>query len=471
MTSCMLRSVAIALSLMLPAFPASAERPSEAQLNTIVTRAMAEQRVPGVAVAVMEQGKIVFKKGYGLANLELQVPVTPASVFQSGSVGKMFTATAVMLLVKDGELRLDDSVARFFPEAPESWNAMTVRHLLSHTSGISEDLYSNIDFHRDYSDAELVQRIHAWPLDFPPGTDFRYSNPGYILLGLLIEEVTGSFYGDFLQDRVFEPVGMTTARVNDIKAIVPNRAAGYELAQDGTLSRDSWVSPSLSVTADGSLLLTVLDLARWDAALYTEDLLPMTDLRLMWQGGPLRDGSFHPADYGFGWSTNSVRGHRVVAHSGGWQGFRTYLARYVDDGLSIAVLANLNAADPGGIAKSVAAAFIPELAAYEPLPDPDPALTSRLRQIVREYLNDDIDRAAFTAAALERWDEKQHRRNARSVAGIDDETEFELVDHRRYAGLDSRTFRVTHEQHAPYLVRVDLTPDRKIEDLSFRSNY
>jgi len=327
------------------------------RIDDYVRAEMKTQQIPGVSLAVIKNGEIVLAKGYGLANVELQVLVKPETIFQSGSMGKQFTATAVMMLVEEGKLSLDDKITKFFPDAPAAWQNITVRHLLTHTSGLG-DYPDDFDLRRDYTEDELFQRIKATPLAFQPGEKWSYSNLAYVMLGVLIHKVSGKFYGDFLQERVFKPLGMTTARVISEADIVPNRAAGYRMA-DGELKNQNWVSPTLNTTADGALYLTVYDLAKWDAALYTEKLLKRSSLDQMWTPVKLNDGKTYP--YGFGWALNVVRGHRLIEHGGSWQGFKSQISRYVDDKLTVVVFANQARANPAKIAHGVAAIFDPQL--------------------------------------------------------------------------------------------------------------
>jgi CubicO group peptidase (beta-lactamase class C family) len=225
------------------------------------------------------------------------------------------------------------------------------------------DYPDDFDLRRDYTEDEMVQRIKPIPLAFPPGEKWSYSNLAYVMLGVLIHKVTGKFYGDFLQERVFQPLGMSTARVISEADIVPNRAAGYRLV-NGQLKNQDWVSPSLNTTADGALYLTVYDVAKWDAALYGEKLLKRSTLEQMWTPVKLNDGKTH--GYGFGWALGDVRGHRLVEHGGAWQGFKSQISRYVDDKLTVIVFANQIRANPAKIAHGVAAIFNPELAPPAP---------------------------------------------------------------------------------------------------------
>ncbi|HEY1262208.1 MAG TPA: serine hydrolase domain-containing protein [Terriglobales bacterium] len=351
----MLAGLALAGLAGMAQTPASANE----QVDQYVQAEMAKRHIPGLALLVVRDGHIVRAQGYGMANVELQVPVRPETVFQSGSVGKQFTAAAVMMLVEEGKVRLDDPLTRYFPEAPAAWRQVTVRQLLSHTGGFG-DYPAKFNFRRDYTEAELLRIVERLPPAYPPGTKWSYANLGYLTLGVLIHRVTGQFYGDFLQHRIFQPLGMSTTRIISEADIVPNRAAGYRLLK-GQLKNQEWVSPSLNTTADGSLYFSILDLARWDAALYTEKLLKKSSLEQMWTPAKLKDGRPNSDNYGFGWFVDQVHGHRLIEHSGAWQGFTTSICRYVDDKLTVVALANLEGAEPSDIAHHVAGMYEPEL--------------------------------------------------------------------------------------------------------------
>jgi len=348
------RFIAIVVMLLLCAATLAAQ---EAQVDRYINSEMSRQRIPGLSLAVIKDGKTILAKGYGLANVEHQVPVKPETIFQSGSVGKQFTATAVMLLAEDGKLALDDRIGKHFPDAPENWKNITVRHLLSHTAGTT-DYPRDFDMRRDHTEDELLKRAALIPLAFQPGERWSYSNLGFVTLGILVRKVSGKFYGDFLAERVFKPLEMTTARIISESDIVPNRAAGYRLV-NGALRNQNWVSPTMNTLADGSLYLTLLDMAKWDAALYTELLLKKSSLDAMWTLIKLNDGT--TAKYGFGWRLDEVKGHRLIEHGGSWQGFKSHISRYVNDRLTVVVFANLAQADPGKIAHAIAEFYIPGL--------------------------------------------------------------------------------------------------------------
>ena len=316
-------------------------------VDDFVKQEVEKRRIPGLSIAIMKDGEVIKAQGYGFSNLEHQVPAKPETIYQSGSVGKQFTATAVMMLVEEGKINLDDSITKYFPEGPKSWKAVKVRHLLSHTGGISNKLYDQMNMREDITEKEILKKIAALPLDFTPGDKWNYSNPGYVLLGIMIHKVTGKFYGDFLQERIFKPLGMSTTRIINESDVIPNRAAGYIL-EKGEIKNQNWVAPMVNTTADGSLYFTVLDLAKWDAALYTEKLLKRESLDLMWTPTKLNSGKVE--QYGFGWGFDQIQNHRLISHGGSWQGFTTYIARYVDDKLTVVVLTNFSESNPGTIA-------------------------------------------------------------------------------------------------------------------------
>jgi CubicO group peptidase (beta-lactamase class C family) len=335
---------------------ANGATPPADEVARFVRAEMARQKIPGLALLVSRNGKPIRTEGYGLADVELNVAVTPETVFQSGSVGKQFTATAVMMLVAEGKLSLNDPLSKFFPEGPPWWKQVTVRELLSHTAGFT-DYPKDFDLRRDYTEAELLKIVAAIPPAYAPGTSWSYSNLGYLTLGVLIHKVTGQFYGDFLQQHLFKPLDMSTTRVISEDDIIPNRASGYRLLR-GQLKNQEWVSPTVDTTADGSLYFSVLDLAKWDAALYAGKLPGSVDLQQMWTVAALRSGASNSGHYGFGWFIDSRGGHRIVEHEGQWQGFETQITRYLDEGLTVVVLTNLGSAQPQKIADGVAALYL-----------------------------------------------------------------------------------------------------------------
>jgi CubicO group peptidase (beta-lactamase class C family) len=285
------------------------------KVDEFIKTEMEKQKIPGVSLAVVKDGKPLIVKAYGFANLEHQVPVKPETIFQSGSVGKQFTATAVMMLVEDGKINLDEKIGKYLGEVPESWANITVRHLLSHTGGMT-DYPTDFDFRKDYTEDEILKRAKEIPVAFKPGEKWQYSNLGYVTLGIIIGKVSGKFYGDFLQERIFKPLGMTTARILSEADIIPNRASGYRLVK-GEVKHQNWVAPTINTTADGSLYLTALDMIKWDEALATGKLLKKFSYDEMWTAIKLNDGK--KADHR---SRSGIRRESKGAPAGssGWQG-------------------------------------------------------------------------------------------------------------------------------------------------------
>jgi CubicO group peptidase (beta-lactamase class C family) len=373
-----LLGIGFACALMCgPAPGQSNDADLSSKVDAAVRARMIEMHIPGTSLAVVRNGKIIKAAGYGLANVELNVSVTPASIFQTGSLGKHLTATAVLLLVEEGKVGLDDSITKYFPEAQTAWQKITIRHLLTHTSGIpdvwentEQDAYTKgiVDSRKDYDEEELTRIYLGLKLEFQPGEKWSYCSTGYALLGFLIHRVTGMYYGDFLRQRVFSPLGMNATTIISEADIVPNRVSGYILVK-GELKNQEWIAPFLNTTAEGGLYSNVLDLARWDAALYTEKILRRARLEEMWTPVKLNSGEEYP--YGLGWFLAKVNGHRLLYHTGGNQGFFISMSRYVDDRLTIIVLNNMDEyhCDTLKIAGDVASIYIPETKGANPIKD------------------------------------------------------------------------------------------------------
>ena len=366
-----------------------------AVINRFVEAELARQRIPGLSVAVLRGDSVLLARGYGFANVELRVRASDSTVYQSGSMGKQFTAALVEMLVEQGRLRLDDSIARWLPEGAVVWRGVTVRRLLTHTAGIAEYTDSTFDYRKDYTEDELVKFAASRPLDFQPGERWSYSNTGYLLLGALIRRVSGQFYGDLLRDSVFRPLGMKDSRVISEADIVPNRAAGYRL-ENGELKNQEWVAPTLNTTADGALYFTVRDLTRWAVALNHRRVPSARALDTAWTAVRLADGASYP--YGFGWYLAPQRGQARIAHTGSWQGFKTVIARYPNSGLTVIVLANLAEAQVGAIAYGVAGLLDPQLEAphlMAPRAGPRPPPPALPEQLLRAIVGQP-DSAAIT---------------------------------------------------------------------------
>jgi CubicO group peptidase (beta-lactamase class C family) len=346
---------------------AAAQTPAQiAAVDRYVRAELARQQIPGLSVAILRGDRLVLARGYGYANLEHRARATDSTVYQLGSVTKQFTAAAVVMLSEQGRLGLDDPITRYLPEGSSVWQGVTIRHLLTHTSGIPE-FGDTLDWRRDYTESELVRLAAAQPLGFVPGASWTYSSIGYALLGVVVHRVSGVPWGDFLRDRIFRPLSMPTARVNSDIAIVPNRAAGYEFVDD-TLRNQWWASPTLTSMADLGLSMSARDLVRWTVGLDQGKVLSRAALEASWTPARLASGASVP--YGLGWHVTQQRGYRRIGHGGSWQGFWTTIQRYPDFGLTVVVLANLAQANPESIAFGIAGLLEPALKAPHLLSTP-----------------------------------------------------------------------------------------------------
>ena len=355
-------------------------------VDAYVASEMRAQQIPGLSLAVLRDGRPIYLKSYGLATLEHAVPVKPDTLFQLGSIGKQFTSTAVLLLAREHRLDLDDPLSKYLPEIPPGWRTVTLRDMLKHQSGIAQLTppdHDLLDLHHDYTDEEYIRLATSLPLEFEPGTDAAYSDTAYVLLGIVIGRLTGQFYGDLLQEKVFHPLGMARTRIISDIDIIPDRASGYERGPSGALQNQGWVAPALNRTADGSLYSTVPDLAKWDHALWARTILTREELARAWTVDALKDGSIPFLHYGYGWEINSLRGHRVVEYDGNWQGFQAAMARYEDRHLTVIALTNLSLCRVQRIVHTVAGYFDPSVDRFkEGSADGRPAMTREFRAFI-----------------------------------------------------------------------------------------
>lgn len=321
------------------------------EVDDYVKTAMDKQHVPGVAIAVVKNGKVVKTQGYGFANLELGTAVKPDTVFKIASVSKQFLATGIMILVQDGKVNLDDPVSKFLDGTPETWKGITVRHLLTHTSGIVREA-PGFDPLKIQSDVDVIKTAFPLPLRFPTGDKWEYCNVGYFTLAEIIHKVSGQPWEAFLNDRVFKPLAMNATRTTTTTAIVANRADGYDWNNNQMENATNY----LALRPSGAFISTVLDLAKWDAALYGDQILKKSSREAMWSPVKLNSGTTHP--YGFGWELGKVGERRIVRHGGSLPGFRADYTRFLDDQLSIIVLTNGDDAMPAMLSVEIAKFYL-----------------------------------------------------------------------------------------------------------------
>ena len=337
-----------ALTFVLVAVSFAQEKPQSdpiARMEQIIQSYVADHKFMG-SVLVARDGKTLLDKGYGFANLEWQVPDTPTTKFRIGSITKQFTAASILLLEERGKLKTDDPVKKYMPDAPAAWDKVTIFHLLTHTSGIPS-FTSFPDLPKRQLEAMTPQQLVDWfrdkPLEFEPGTKWNYSNSGYVLLGYLIEKISGQSYADFVQQNIFTPLGMKDSGYDSNSAIIERRAAGYAPGKNGP-ENAGFVNMTVPLSA-GGLYSTTEDLLRWEQGLFGGKLLSPASLAKMTT--PFKE------DYAFGLGVSSQGGHKAITHDGGIQGFNTSMIYYPDEKLVIEVLANINGPAAGQIAAAL----------------------------------------------------------------------------------------------------------------------
>jgi CubicO group peptidase (beta-lactamase class C family) len=326
---------------------------------------------PGAAMLVVHKGKPVFQRGYGVTDLRTLRPIDATTDFRLASFTKQFTAMSIMLLVRDGKMRYDDHLTDFFPDFPAYGKPITVRNLLNHTGGLPdyEDIlsrqYPNMpdDQIPQIHDAGVLKLLEQQTAaKFPAGSKWEYSNSGYVVLGLIVEKVSGRPFGQFLHDRIFSPLKMNnTLAYEKGKNEVPNRAYGH------TKEKDSWRETDQSSTSatlgDGGIYTSVNDLAKWDRALRNHTLLSPSEMQPALMpveptGGPAKREDGSSVSYGFGWFLDPYKGHKRMWHDGETMGFRTTIQRFPDDDLTVLILANRTDVNPEELALKVADLYL-----------------------------------------------------------------------------------------------------------------
>jgi CubicO group peptidase (beta-lactamase class C family) len=396
MVRCVFTKITAALTLLLCATVCV----KADEVDSYVEMQMRSFHIPGISLAVVHNGQIVKAQGYGLAHIELNVPMTKEMVLEIGSMTKQFTATAIMMLVEEGKVGLDDKLSKYFPNVPAAWSAITVRHLLTHTSGITEnaekaDHCLPADVRED--SVLIDNSCYTVPLGFRPGEAWAYSNAGYHLLAAIIKKASGMSCADFTTERILKPLGMLNGHVSVLHGIVANRAAGYEWKNNVLENRAAM--PLVGSVGGVGILSTVGDLAKWDASLYTDRLLKRSSLEQMWTPVKLEGGATPAFNYGFGWFLDTYRGHRVISHGGVTPGFSSSITRFVDDKLTVILLTNSSGQIVDQFAREIAALYLPSLAIPKKgSSDPDAKTSQMLEKALAGMMSGKLDLTLFTPA-------------------------------------------------------------------------
>ena len=358
-------------------------------IDKYIEKAMAENHIPGAAVAVIRNGKIIKEGYYGFANLEDSTPVTNQSVFEIADMSNQFTCAAILLLQQDGKISVNDLASTYLDSLPPTWQNITVKQLMNHTSGLRDDWEENTGyFLENYTDEKMFAAQKKIPLRFKPGETFSYSS-GTFDLGLIIKKITGLTYAQFLEKRIFKPLGMTSTFVCDNTRIVPHRAAGYAW-KDTVLQNGVVLSPAARVRGDVGVITSMPDMIKWDAALKGDRLLNTESRKEMFTSGKLTDGTY--IGYGYGWIIAPHSGNLTLGHKGSFRtGFHSAIILFPDIDLDVIYLCNQGNVSSGIISPfKLASSADPKVklvSSFQPKADPDSKRTQVLTAIVRDELN------------------------------------------------------------------------------------
>lgn len=360
-------SLAILASLPIPA-STQVIKPTPAalaELDRKIEAHLASTNTPGALVAVVSRGSIVHLRTYGMANVELSVPVGDESLFEIGSISKQFVTASVMLMHEEGKIGLDDPIHEYLPYLPSEWVGVTVRQLMNHTSGIPdyEEIRSYDVYRYRLTPEEVIRIAHSRPMDFEPGTGRYYSNTGYFLLSMIVERIEGQPLGKVLNRRIFEPLGMNDTRLADPEAIIPDRASGYWVNKAGQLINRNPTETSSTLGA-GGLLSSVHDLAKWDAALYGDDFLSAESKTELWTPAILPNGE--NTEYGLGWRVTPYYGIPSQSHSGQVAGFNTNFSRFPEQEIAVIVFMNRYLVSSFVVKDAILGTFMPGVGPQDP---------------------------------------------------------------------------------------------------------
>ena len=390
------------------------------EIDRYIRSEMKTEQIPGLAYAVVSNGKIIDSGAYGWANLELKSPVTSHSLFNIGSIGKTFTATAIMLLQKEGKLSIDDPIGKYLDSLPDSWNNITIKNLLSHTSGIRDYAHDfpgypfiEKDRRQDISEARFIRMATAVPLNFQPGERWAYSNSNFVLLGFIIHKLAGKPIGDFMKERIFDRAGMKETRYTDVHEIIPNRSSGYLLDEDANnrLINGEYVSNFFSKMGDMGILTTATDLARWSIAQDEARVLDNQTLEQMWTPSKLVTGveatGIMGANYGMGWGVLNHRGYKEIAHPGSFiNGYTASLSRFPEKNFAVVVLTNLNPTNISWIGYNIAGFFYHELDGIDHLRaerNADTSFNKKIHSFLESLATGNYDRSLITETLIQRF--------------------------------------------------------------------
>jgi D-alanyl-D-alanine carboxypeptidase len=461
-----LAAVCVAAGGLRPS-PAGAQAAAQTQaVDAVVLKAMQVRQFPAASIAVIKDGKVVVAKGYGLADVAKSIKATEQTVYQLASITKPFTAMATLMLVEQGKVSMDGKITEILPGLPAAWSPVTVRHLLTHTSGIKS--YTEVFAEKKIPDSQvftadqIIALVKDAPLGFTPGDRYSYSNTGYYLLGMIIEKASGKPYATFLAERIFKPLGMTSTALDDYADARPVRAKGYETT-NGQTTPAQHTHPSQPVAA-GALVSTVVDLARFDAALADRKLLKPASYDAMWT--PMRFNDGKTSVYALGWHVEPFRTRLRQSHGGGITGFSTFLARFPEDKVTVIVLTNQTGGAGQALANALVELYVPATKTNAPQPaaDADPKTTAFLKEVITRAAKGETNPEWLTPGFQAFLLPDRIKQGPQMMGRHGDLTGFDLMEESTRGDARVRVYRATFGT-TPMRVQVTLAADGKIAGL------
>lgn len=448
------------------------------KVDSFISEKMKEYQIPGIAVGVVKKNVLIKESFYGFSNLDHQVPVTGKTVFSIASMDKQITATCIMMLYEQGKLKLTDSISNFLDSVPISWNRIQIKHLLSHTSGLPDEVPEY--FHQrqliTYSTEELLQNIKKQELQFQPGENWGYSDAGFFLLQLIVEKVSGISYGEFLRKNILVPLGMNSTQTLNPKEIIPNRATSYYKYDSGKMIINTWRAIDYGPLYN-DIGSTISDFAKYEVAIAANKLLKQSTYNLMWTPFALNDGSFvsnliheknlfwADASYGYAWGIRKFKNHRIIYHAG-FTG--TSITRLPEDSLTVILFTNLTGGfHPDELARDIAGLYVPKSSIKKIVAtkDPSPSTTIFLKEQINKISRGTIDSTAFTtdlakaltpalsgfSKRLQKWGSLQS---------------LEYLDSEKELNKNTKLFYKANYSNGVLYYQVSLTKNRKIDFIS-----
>ena len=462
-------------SLLTVVFSVVAAAQSAAEVDAVVQKMIDAKGIPAAGVVVVRDGKAVLVKGYGPADIEAGTPVNENTVFQIASVTKQFTAAGILLLVEEGKLKLDDTLGKYISDVPAKWSGVTIRQLLNQTSGIPNYTEGGkLVLDKSYTQAEILALVKDVPPAYEAGARWSYSNTNYFLLGMIIEKVSGKSYPEFMSERIFKPLGMTSTMINTSGLKSKNAASGYMLAS-GKWQKSNLAAPKQPY-AEGASVSMPADIAKCAIDISEGELEKKTSWDEAWTPGKLSDGK--ATTYGFGWQMGKIGEASFVGHSGGIPGFSSFITRFPNDNLSVVVLTNTAGRAPEELALEIAGLYLPKVAAglaavkaaknVAAIPDTDPSTTKFLRGVFEGMVKGEGDPALFSPEmqkVLFPDNIKQLKGPLGSQGPI---KAFELLTAENTEGNKRRIYRATFESGVKVRANFFVDAEGKIAGASVR---